>query len=505
MGASNPQVRLSVNTGTTRTVLPAEDVCRRARLARDPRFDGRFVVGVLTTGVFCRPACPAPQAAEDNVRYFATSAAALHAGYRPCLRCRPERSQLPAWTVGSDTVIEALRSIEEGFLDHRPVRVLAHRLGIGERQLNRLFVRELGATPRALARMQRIATARRLLDDTDLRISDVALCAGYGSLRRCNDELRRVFGRAPRELRRGGPAPCAPDARLRLPVRRPWNADWVFPFLARRSITALEDVSEQTYTRRLDGGDISVTFAQDALHLSLPAALLQSAAALVAQVRRVFDLDADPAAIDAHLREHPDLAPAVRAAPGIRVPGVWDPFEGAVKAILGQQVTVDRAVVLATRLVDRYGDGTFPTPEALVDADVASIGMPGARGRAVRGLARTVLDRGDDFLTSAETVRGCLLDIDGIGPWTAEYIAMRVARDPDAFPASDRAVMNALCSTAREAEARSRPWRPWRAYAVMYLWHALASADAAARAGSSAPTGTVAQATENPTPPRQEA
>ena len=193
MGASSSQARLFVNTETTRTVLPAEDVCRRARLARDPRFDGRFVVAVLTTGVFCRPACPAPQAAQDNVRYFATSAAALHAGYRPCLRCRPERTQLPAWTVGSETVIEALRSIEEGFLDHRPVRALAHRLGIGERHLNRLFMRELGATPRALARMQRIATAKRLLDDTDLSISDVALCAGYGSLRLCNRSVRQRF------------------------------------------------------------------------------------------------------------------------------------------------------------------------------------------------------------------------------------------------------------------------------------------------------------------------
>ena len=279
----------------------------------------------------------------------------------------------------------------------------------------------------------------------------------------------------------------------------------MFPFLARRSITALEDVSEQTYTRRLDGGEISVTFAQDALHLSLPAALLRSAAALVAQVRRVFDLDADPAAIDAHLRQDPDLAPAVRVAPGIRVPGVWDPFEGAVKAILGQQVTVDRAVVLATRLVDRYGDGAFPTPEALVDAEVASIGMPGARGRAVRGLARAVLDRGEAFLTKAETLRGYLVKIDGIGPWTAEYIAMRVARDPDAFPASDRAVMNALGCTAREAEARSRPWRPWRAYAVMYLWHTLALADAGSQAGPSAQTGAVAQATEKAQYPTPEA
>ena len=469
-------------------MLPAEDVCRRARLSRDPRFDGRFVVGVLTTGVFCRPVCPARTPAEDNVRYFATPAAALEAGYRPCLRCRPEGIQSTPWTVASQMVVRALGRIEQGFLNTRSVGALAASVGVGERQLRRLFRKELGTTPKALARMQRLALARRLLDDTDLPISDVAWCAGYGSLRRCDDELRRVFGRAPRELRRGRTPHHASDLHLRLPLQTPWRGDWVFPFLARRALPGLEEGSDRTFRRRIDGGTVSVTLDEDALVLSIPSSLLPESAALVAGVRRVFDLDANPAAIDGHLGVQPDLAEAVRTAPGIRVPGVWEPFEGAVKAILGQQVRVDRAVVLATRLVEAYGSDGFPTPDQLVEADVASVGMPGARGRAVRGLARAVLDRGTDFLADAAKVRPALLAIPGIGPWTAEYVAMRVAQDPDAFPASDAAVMKALGATARAAERRSEPWRPWRAYAVMYLW-----------------SGSAAGPTATPTNPSQEA
>ena len=450
-------------------VLPAEDVCRRARLSRDPRFDGRFVVGVLTTGVFCRPVCPARLPAEENVRYFATPAAALQAGYRPCLRCRPERARpCPPWTIASQTVIRALERIEQGFLITHAVHELASAIGVSARHLSRLFQRELGATPKGLARMQRLALARRLLDDTDLPISDVALCAGYGSLRRCNDEFRRVFGRAPRALRRRGLAGCAAPLHLRLPFRAPWRADQMFPFFARRALTGLERVSDHTLTRRLDGHDISVRLDGDALILSLPAALFPATARTVARTRQVFDLDANPAAIDGHLGVQPELAAAVRAMPGLRVPGTWDPFEGAVRAILGQQVRVDRAVVLATRLVEAHGDGVFPNPDALVDADVAAVGMPGARGRAVRGLARAILDQGPDFLTDPRRVRPTLLAIDGIGPWTAEYVAMRVAHDPDAFPAADSAVRKALGPKA--AECRAVPWRPWRAYAVMYLW-----------------------------------
>ena len=453
-------------------MLPAEDVCRRARLSRDPRFDGRFVVGVLTTGVFCRPVCPARAPAEENVRYFATPAAALQAGYRPCLRCRPERARpRPDWTVASQTVVRGLERIEQGFLNTHPVSELAASLGVGERHLSRLFRQQLGATPKGLARMQRLALARRLLDDTDLPISDVALCAGYGSLRRCNDEFRRVFGRPPRELRRRRPAERS-TLRLRLPFRAPWRADWVFPFLARRALAGIEEATDSSFTRQVDGHAVCVHLDGDALVVSLPAGLFAATAALVARTRQVFDLDADPAAIDGHLGSQPALAAAVRAMPGIRVPGAWDPFEGAVKAILGQQVTVDRATLLATRLVGVYGDGAFPTAEALVDADVAAVGMPGARGRAVRSLARAVLDRGPDFLSDPREVRPTLLAIDGIGPWTAEYVAMRVAHDPDAFPASDSAVRKALDTTAVEAERGAEPWRPWRAYAVMYLWAA---------------------------------
>ena len=456
-------------------MLPAEDVCRRARLSRDPSFDGRFVVGVRTTGVFCRPVCPARAPAEAKVRYFATSAAALEAGHRPCPRCRPERANRPTdRTIASQTVLRALEHVEEGYLNTHGVAELATTVGVGERQLRRLFRRDLGAAPRAVARMQRLGLAKRLLDDTDLSIADVALCAGYGSLQRCNDELRRVFGSAPRQPRRDGAAGGSWSPRLRLPFRAPWRADWVFPFLSRRALPGLEAGTDGTFMRRVAGASITVALADDAVVLSIPPASFPETATLLARVRRVFDLDADPVAIDGHLGIQPDLAEAVQAAPGIRVPGAWEPFEGAVRAILGQQVSVDRAVVLATRLVEAYGCDGFPTPDDLVDADVASVGMPGARGRAVRGLARTVLDQGPDFLTDARRVRPALLAIPGIGPWTAEYVAMRVARDPDAFPASDAAVMRALGTSARDAERRSEPWRPWRAYAVMYLWRTLA-------------------------------
>ncbi len=446
------------------------DSCRRARLARDLRFDGRFVVGVLTTGVFCRPICPATPPAEENVRYFATSAAAREAGYRPCLRCRPEReSPLPAWTIGSETVVRALRLIDDGYLAERSVRDLAAEFGVGERHMNRLFRAELGATPKALSRMRRIALAKRLIDDTSLTMTDVARAAGYGSVRRFNDEFLRVFARAPRAVRRRT-AQSSTDIRLRLPTREPFNADWVFSFLARRALRDLETVDGHTYRRRVDGRWISVSLRDDTLWLNVPGALADQTANILARIRRMFDLDADPDAIDSHLGKSSELEPWVRAARGIRVPGAWDSFEGTVKAILGQQVSIDRAAVLSAKLVRMFGAGGFPAPAALADADVAAIGIPGARGAAVRGVARAVLERGDTFLLQPYQAREILLGIAGIGPWTAEYVAMRVARDPDAFPASDWAVRKVLDANARDALRRAELWRPWRAYAVMYLW-----------------------------------
>ena len=452
-------------------MLPAPDICRRARLARDLRFDGHFVVGVLTTGVFCRPICPARPSAEENVRYFATSAAAMEAGYRPCLRCRPEReNSLPAWTIGSETVVRAVRMIDNGYLAGHPVRVLAAELGVGQRHLNRLFRAELGTTPKGLARMRRIALAKRLVDETHLAMADVARAAGYGSIRRFNDEFSRVFRHPPRAARRKRPTAGSSHIGLRMPTREPFNADWVFSFLGRRALPNLESMHGHTYRRRIGDHCISVSRRNGALWLEVPGALADGTADVLARVRRVFDLDADPNAIDSHLLESPECAPWVRVARGIRVPGAWDAFEGAVRAILGQQVSINRSADLAARLVERFGTGGFPSPAALASADVGAIGIPGARAGAVRYLARAVLERGDAFLLDAPAARETLLGIDGIGPWTAEYVAMRVARDPDAFPASDRAVRKVLGANVRDALRRAAPWRPWRAYAIMHLW-----------------------------------
>lgn len=452
-------------------MLPAPDICRRARLARDLRFDGHFVVGVVTTGIFCRPICPARPSAEENVRYFATSAAAMEAGYRPCLRCHPERaSPMPVWSIGSETVVRAVRMIDSGYLDRRPVGALAVELGVGERHLNRLFRTELGTSPKGLARMRRIGLAKRLVDETDLTMADVAHAAGYGSVRRFNDEFLRVFHRPPRAARRSRTREGTSPVRLRLPTREPFHAEWVFSFLARRALPDLERVDGHSYQRRIDRHWISVSREDGALWLEVPGALANRTADILARVRRVFDLDADPETIDAHLLECPECAPLVRAGRGIRVPGAWDGFEGAVRAILGQQVSIDRATDLADKLVERFGSDGFPAPAVLADADVAAIGLPGARAAAARYLARTVLERGDAFLLDPPAARETLLRIDGIGPWTAEYVAMRVARDPDAFPASDWALRKVLGANVRDALRRAAPWRPWRAYAVMHLW-----------------------------------
>ena len=453
------------------SMLPAPDICRRARLARDLRFDGRFVTGVVTTGVFCRPICPARPPAEENVRYFATSAAAMEAGYRPCLRCHPERaSPLPAWTIGSEIVVRAVRMIDDGYLAERPVRALAAEIGVGERHLSRLFRDELGTTPKGLARMRRIALAKRLVDETHLAMADVALAAGYGSVRRFNDEFSRVYHHPPRAARRKRVTSVSSPMRLRLPTRQPFNADWVFSFLARRALSGLESVHGHTYRRRVDRHCISVSHRDGALWLEVPDALVDRTSDVLSRVRRVFDLDADPDAIESHLLESRECAPWVRAGRGIRVPGAWDAFEGAVRAILGQQVRVDRATDLAAKLTETFGIGGFPTPATLANADVAAIGIPGLRAAAIRQLASTVSVRGDAFLLDPPAARETLLGIDGIGPWTAEYVAMRVARDPDAFLASDWVVRKVMGANVRDTLRRAEPWRPWRAYAVMHLW-----------------------------------
>lgn len=461
-------------------MLPEAEVCKRARLARDPRFDGRFYVGVLSTGIFCRPVCPARMPAEDNVRYYPTSAAAQAAGFRPCLRCRPETARrLPEWTLGSQTVVRGLRLIDAGFLDCSPVEALAARLGISARHLNRLFLTELQATPKSLARARRVQLAKRLIDSSGLPLAEVAMRAGFGSIRRFNAEMKEAYRRSPRELRRVHEEVPEADIVLHLPVRTPYHADWVLSFLQARALPGLEAVDNGEYRRALfaDGrclGWVRVAWdaEQERLRVAVPPAGVSHLGDLLARVRRVFDLDADPAVIEAQLGTDPLLASCIARNPGLRVPGAWSGFEIAVRAILGQQVSVARARNLAVALCERFGGGDFPPPAALVEADVAAIGMPGKRGEAVRSLAQAVLDGALELDEGAdpEAQLDLLQSLPGIGPWTAGYVGMRVARDPDAFPDADWVVLKVLEMKAGAARRRAEAWRPWRAYAVMLLW-----------------------------------
>lgn len=459
-------------------MLPEAEVCKRARKARDPRFDGRFYVAVVTTGIYCRPICPARMPAEDNVRYFPSPASAQDAGFRPCLRCRPETARrLPEWTLGSQTVVRGLRLIDAGYLDGNPVEAMAERLGISGRHLNRLFLDALGATPKSLARTRRVQLAKRLIDSSTLPLAEVAMRSGFGSIRRFNDEMKEAYNRSPRDLRRIRTGEPDEDIILRLPVRGPYHVDWVFEFLAARALPGLEEVVDRAYRRALfvNGekvGWLRVSWQDDALQLEVPPAGVAHLGDLLARVRRLFDLDADPVAIDSELSEDSLLADCIARNPGLRVPGAWSGFEIAVRAILGQQVSVARARTLAVSLCDRFGGGDFPSPEALVEADVSAIGMPGKRGEAVRALAGGVLDGSIVLDESAdpEALTQALTALPGIGPWTAGYICMRVARDPDAFPDADWVVLKVLDMTAARARRRAAAWQPWRAYAVMALW-----------------------------------
>ncbi len=463
------------------SVMPDESVCRQARLSRDPRFDGRFYFGVLTTGVFCRPVCPA-RPSEENVRYFPSAAAAQDAGFRPCLRCRPENaSGLPEWTLADETVLRGMRLIEAGYLNDHTSIELAAELGISERHLTRLFSQEVGATPASLSRMHRARTARELLLHTSMPLAAVAHHAGYGSLSRFNSEIRKIFSLTPGKLRTAG-QPHGAAIELRLTVRQPYDFNWVFAFLLKRSLEGVEEVSGEegkwTYRRlleRRDGEEAWLEVRQEKEHLVVRIPPVEEPVhRLIHRVRRVFDLNADGATVYAFLSQDEYLGQWVREAPGLRVPGAWDGFETAVRAVLGQQVSVARATLLANHMIERYGGGLFPAPEALSEAEVAELGMPGRRGQAVSTLARMcsdgslVLDDCQHFDSLSETLQ----QIDGIGTWTASYIRMRVQKDPDAFAESDWVVLKELDCTPAQARKIASRWQPWRAYALMYLWYA---------------------------------
>lgn len=483
------------------------EACYRACATRDVRFDGRFFVGVRTTGIYCRPICPARTPKRENVRFFRTAAAARAAGLRPCLRCRPEVSPEDAgWHGGSDTVSRALALIEGGALDEAGVEELAGRLGLCGRQLRRLFAEHLGASPVAVAQTRRVHLAKHLIHETELGMTEVALAAGFGSVRRFNETFRGLFGRPPASLRRGRGGAVDPAAvTVRLPYRAPYDWEGILAFLGARAIPGVEVVAAGRYARTIalegESGTLLVEpggpggpGAGGTLRVTVRVPELGALPRIIARVRRVFDLGADPETIGAHLSEDPRLSPLVAARPGLRVPGAWDGFELAVRAILGQQVSVAAATRQAERIVAAFGEPVadeaaaalglthrFPGPARLAGADVAGLGlMPGARAAALSALARAILAH-PGLLDPSRELDGAVADLTGlpgIGPWTAQYIAMRALRETDAFPEADVGLMRALADadgrrpSPKELLRVAEAWRPWRAYAAMHLWAA---------------------------------
>jgi AraC family transcriptional regulator of adaptative response / DNA-3-methyladenine glycosylase II len=455
---------------------------------------------VKTTGVFCRPICPAIPPKERNVEYFPSAAAAAKAGFRACLRCRPECAPgTPGWKGAPTTVARALRLITDGGLENANVDRLAERLGIGARHLRRLFGEHLGASPAAVDRTRRLLSAKRLIDETDMTLTAVALSAGFRSVRRFNAAFLESYGRSPRELRRLRPAGAStplncrsasrfPRYSFQLRYRPPFDWDAFVGFLGPRAIPGIESVEAGAYRRTIElGGRTGWLQVQpgraNALQLVIefpePAPILR----IVARVRRMFDLDADPMLIDAHLAQDDLLEPLVTRRPGLRVPLAWDGFELGVRAILGQQVNVSAATTLAGRLVaasgrpvPQTGSGlshTFPSPHELARSGVAGIGLPRNRGEAVRLFASAVASGRISFDAGVDVdlFREHMLGIAGIGKWTAEYVALRGLGDPDAFPSTDLGLLRASgMKTARELIRRAQTWRPWRAYAALHLW-----------------------------------
>ena len=476
--------------------LPPDDVCYRALAAKDARFDGRLFVGVVTTGIYCRPICPARTPKRENCRFFPSAAAAQTSGFRPCLRCRPEISpDAAAWRGTSNTVSRALALIAEGALDgsESSVSVLAQKLGMGERQLRRLFESHLGVSPVAVAQTRRILFAKQLIQESRLSMAEIADASGFGSVRRFNDSFRKLYKRSPRDLRVArGPAPEASLVTLKLGYRPPYDWDSIISFFAARAIPGVECVERNRYHRTIamDGaiGSIEIAPGENCLIARIRLPRLRTLLSVVGRLRRMFDLDADVEAIGAHLAKDAGLAPLIARRPGLRTPGAWDPFEHAVRAIFGQQITVSGARTLAGRLVRLAGSPVstessghaalthvFPTPEEIVAANFSNFGMPQARVNALLSLARAAIDDPKLLDTSCADVTARLLALPGFGDWTVQYWSLRALRDSDAFPAADVGLLRAMTTngkriSASALEARAEAWRPWRAYAAQHLW-----------------------------------
>jgi AraC family transcriptional regulator of adaptative response / DNA-3-methyladenine glycosylase II len=465
--------------------------CYRAASSRDARFDGVFYVGVKTTGIYCRPSCPAVTPKSENVTFYATAAAAQDAGFRACRRCRPDTTPgSPEWNVRADAVGRAMRLIADGVVEREGVDGLASRLGYSQRHVTRMLTQELGAGPLALARSNRAHAARILIETTDMPMSDIAFASGFASIRQFNDSVRHVYALSPTEMR--GRRRSTPTGRvtLRLAVRQPFHVDGLLDFLGGRLIAGVERIEGHTYARVLrlphGLGAVQLTLHDDHVACELELADLRDTAVAVQRCRRLLDLDADPMAIDEVLSADPLLAPLVAAAPGLRLPSQVDGFEVAVRAIVGQQVSVAGARTILGRFAQTYGTPVtfdlaashglthaFATPEALAEADDTGLSMPRSRARALIGVAQAVADGKIELDPGADrdAVRADLVALPGIGPWTADYISMRALAHPDVMLETDLIIRRMLERHGVEPE-RTERWKPWRSYAAMHLWRA---------------------------------
>jgi AraC family transcriptional regulator, regulatory protein of adaptative response / DNA-3-methyladenine glycosylase II len=468
-------------------------ICSRARISRDARFDGKFFTGVRSTKIYCRSICPVPTVKEKNVCYFPTAAAAADAGFRPCLRCRPECSPgTPAWFGTSATVSRALRLIGESCLESGGMEDLAVRLGVGSRHLRRLFIRHLGAPPSEVAQTRRLHFAKKLIDDTRLPMTSIALASGFGCVRRFNASIRKTYNRTPTQIRRLlHQKTIQPENQyvFHLRFRPPYHWNGMLAFLKPRATPGVETVDARGYRRSISVNGCHGYFevSRDNDERNALAVRVQTADArllyqIIERIRGMFDLNADWAAIAQGLGTDPALKKRMDIQPGLRVPGCWNGFELSVRAILGQQITMKGATTLAGRMAQTFGerisglDGLthlFPTPQVLADATLTKIGLTVKRAETIRALARSVCDGKISFeqIVNTEIFVERLREIPGIGSWTAQYVAMRALGDPDALPTGDLGLLRALSlKSSRELEKRAETWRPWRSYASMYLW-----------------------------------
>ena len=478
--------------------MTQQEIYERARKSRDARFDGQFYIGVRTTGIYCRPICPANTPKSENVTFFPTAAAASEAGYRPCLRCRPECAPgTPAWGGTSATVRRGLKLIASGALDDSNIEDLATRLGVTSRHLRRLFTKHLGASPLAVAHTQRLHFAKQLIDQTRLPLQDIAVAAGYGSVRRFNDSFVKTYGRSPRELRRADDRSDNLDRgtalTVKLPCRMPLDWPALLAFFSARAIPGIERADGSRYLRtvNIDGQPGVIDLRQDAgnVLLTMHGISTPNIFPVVQRCREMLDLDAPMQEITNVLSRDDVLRRLLDESPGVRVPGAWDGFELTVRAILGQQISVKAATTIAGRIAKAYGEPLkdkafpglthlFPVPERLARARFNNTGLTRGRRETLRRVSRAVVSGSLTFDASQDPAAfgESLIAIAGIGEWTAQYVAMRALKNPDAFPAADLGLLRAFDGPGRQRlrpaqlEEMSQDWRPWRAYAALLLW-----------------------------------